>query len=144
MALKDYIQVSLTRGGSAPNYTYNWQNLPVPKLDSGGITIQTNVDAGRNSLGDLVGSPVGRDKIKLTLEYPPLTDAEFRTLLQLFDREQGGRFTFWVKFYDPRYGRKVVRRMYVGDREGRPFKVRNTSTGTPDWWLDVKVNFIEV
>lgn len=142
--LSDYIQISLTRTGTNGNYTYNWQNIPLPKMTSGNIEVVTNVDGGRNAAGTFIGQTVGADKIKLNLSFPPLTDAEFHALLSLFDRAQGGKFTFWVKFYDPRVQSKVIKKMYVGDRSGEPFRVGNVGTGVPSHWLNVQANLIEV
>lgn len=140
----DYLEISLTRTGSAGSYTYNWQNLPIPAQDSGGIEIQTNVDGGRNAMGNFIGQVIGDDKIKLNLTFPPLTNAEFHTLLSFFDRSQGGAFTFWVRFYDPRVDAKVIKHMYIGDRMGDPFRVQSTTTGKPDYWLNVQANMVEV
>lgn len=142
--MSDYVQISLTRTGTLGSYTYNWQNTPTPKMDSGGIEIATNVDGGRNAAGNFIGQTVGADKIKLNLEYPPLTDDEFNTLLTFFDRSQGGKFVVWVKFYDPRTQNKVIKEMYVGDRAGNPFRIGDTSSGVPTHWLNVKANLIEV
>lgn len=132
----DYIQISKDNS--------TWYNIPVPKRGSGSVEIVTMVDAARNASGEMIGQPVGSDKIKLNLDFPPLPDAEFYGLLKLFDRSQGGKFVVWVKFYDPRVRRKVVKRMYVGDRKGTPLFVGDTSTGRPQYWTDVTVNLIEV
>jgi hypothetical protein len=142
--MSDYIQISLTRGGTEGAYTYSWQNIPLPKLDSGELEFTTNVDGGRNATGNFIGQTIGADKMKLSLSFPPLTDTEFHDFVSLFDRSQGGAFTFWVKFYDPRVQAKVVKKMYVGDRSGDPFRVGTTATGVPTHWLNVKANLIEV
>jgi hypothetical protein len=142
--MSDYIQISLTRSGSAGSYTYSWQNIPLPKLDSGTLEYATNVDGGRNASGRFIGQTIGSDKMKLNLAFPPLTDTEFHDFLSLFDRAQGGKFTFYVKFYDPRTQAKVIKQMYVGDRSGDPFRVGTTSTGVPSHWLNVKANLVEV
>ena len=142
--MSDYIQVSLTRSGFGGSYTYNWQNLPTPKLDSGTVEVVTNVDGGRNATGNFIGQTVGADKCKLNLAFPPLTDDEFHGLLSLFDRSQGGAFTFWVRFYDPRVQAKVVKKMYIGDRKGDPFRIASTTAGVPTHWLNVTANMVEV
>jgi len=142
--MSDYIQISKTRGGSSGSYTYSWQNIPLPKVDSGELVFSTNVDGGRNATGTFIGQTVGSDKCKLTLAFPPLTDTEFHTFVSLFDRSQGGTFTFWAKFYDPRVRAKVIKKMYIGDRKGDPFRVGTTSGGVPSHWLNVSADLIEV
>ena len=142
--ISDYIQISHTRTGSSGSYSYSWQSIPMPKLDSGTLEFTTNVDGGRNATGTFIGQTVGSDKCKLNLVFPPLTDTEFHNLLVLFDRAQGGEFTFWVKFYDPRVQAKIIKKMYIGDRTGDPFRVGSTSTGVPTHWLNVSANMVEV
>jgi hypothetical protein len=142
--MSDYIQISLTRAGSGGSYTYNWQNIPLPKLDSGKVEFATNVDGGRNATGNFIGQTVGADKCKLNLAFPPLTDDEFHDFVVLFDRAQGGAFTFYVKFYDPRVQAKVIKKMYVSDRSGDPFRVGSTAAGVPSHWLNVTANLVEV
>lgn len=141
--MSDYIQISLTRSGSAGSYTYNWQDVPLPKLTSGNLEFVTTVDGSRNAAGNFIGQVVGNDKVKLNLSYPPLTDAEFHTLLGFFHRPTGGKFVVWVKFYDPRVQAKVIKQMYVGDRSGEPFRV-TASTGVPTHWVNVQANLVEV
>ena len=138
--LGDYVQISLT----GPSTGYAWNQIPIPKMTSGNIEIATNVDGGRNAAGTFIGQTVGADEIKLNLAFPPLTDAEFHGLLALFDRSQGGAFTVWVQFYDPRVQAKVIKQMYVGDRSGEPFRVGDTTVGAPSHWLNVTANLIEV
>lgn len=123
--------------------TSAWIELPVPA--EGGVTyeIQTIIDDARNSSGTLVGSPVGQDKIKLNIEYPPLDDAELQKILSVFDRERGGVYKCYVEFYDPRARSRVVRYMYVGDRSFDPWIVPSTKVGQPKKWINCQCNLIE-
>ena len=59
----------------------NGTAMPVPKR---GLTetISTNVDDGRNSVGELVGERVGRDIYKLdNIEWVWLTKAQWQAIL---------------------------------------------------------------
>jgi hypothetical protein len=142
--VKDYIEVSLTRTLVGGTYSYNWHALPVPKMDSGDFELITNVDGGRNANGDFIGQTVGSDKLKINLSYPPLTAQQLHDILIMSDRDQGGQYTVWVRWYDPRYMTKRVFHMYWGDRGGSPFRVSNPTIGEPDFYQNVTINFIEV
>lgn len=138
MALIDdgYIRIKTT-----PNRA--WVNLPVPKEGGVSYEIQTIVDDARNSASIMMGNPVGLDKIKLNIAYPPLTDAELNSILKLFDREQSGQFKVYVNFYDPRVMQRVTRYMYVGDRSFDPWIVPSPSQGAPRRWVNCNCNLIE-
>ena len=129
-----YIQVSSTGSGG-------WVELPTPKRGSGTIEIQTVVDGGRNANGDMIGQAVGQDKIKLNYSVAVLTDEQLRALFGIFDREEGGSYMVYARYWDPRKGRRVVRQFYVGDRKATPEFV--ASNGKPAFWRDVECNLIE-
>ena len=118
--------------------------LPEPAFDSGGVTISTLVDAGRNARGNFVGTVIGNDKLKIELSWSVLTPEQFQTLLDLFDRDRGGRFVNDFNVYDPRTMTYRTIKMYVGDRSGKPIMVSNPGVGHPKYWLDVQANLIEV
>lgn len=118
-----------------PN-TSAWVNFPDPKLGSGKYTFTTNVDGGRNANGDFIGATVGRDKIKFECEWAALSPEEFQMLLGMYDKDAQGRFVNLVRLFDPRVGYVREFSMYVGDRQGRPYK-------NGEWWLDVSANLIE-
>lgn len=122
----------------------NWVELPVPAEGGVKCEIQTTVDDARDASGSLVGSPVGQDKFKVNVKYPPLDDNELRSVLSLFDREHGGQFKVYVEFYDPRVGVKIVRKMYVGDRSFEPWIVDSALSGRPRKWINCQCNLIEV
>lgn len=118
--------------------------IPEPAFDSGQVTISTLVNAGRNAQGKFIGQVIGNDKLKVELSWKVLTPAQFRAVLQLFDRAQGGKFVNDFVVYDPRVNAYRTLTMYVGDRSGRPLMVANPGTGHPKYWADVQANLIEV
>lgn len=118
--------------------------LPDPLLGSGGVTISTMVNAGRNASGNFVGQVVGEDKMKIEMSWEALNSTEFRNLLKIWDRRQGGNFINTFVVYDPRVQDYVSMKMYVGDRQGRPQQVSNAGTGDPRYWRDVKASLIQV
>jgi len=120
----------------------DWTSLPTPKKGSGTFQVQTTVNGGRNANGDFIGQPIGSDKCKIDCSWAALEDDAFHNLLALFDRDQGGSYVWYVEFYDPRYGRRVVREMYVGDRKATPYMA--DSSGRATMWVDVQCNLVEV
>lgn len=121
----------------------NWIDLPVPAEDGLQYDIQTTVDSARNSANVMIGNPIGQDKIKLTITYPPLTDKELHDIISIFDREQGGSYKVYVNYYDPRVGYRVTRYMYVGDRSFTPWIVDDPNIGKPRRWINTTCNLIE-
>lgn len=119
-----------------------FEDFVIPSSDSGTLYIQTMVDAGRDMNGNTVGQPIGSDKIKYEISNAMLTDAEFHRLLLYFDRAQGGAFVNIFKVYDPRVQDFVEKTMYIGNRQGRPFKA--DSGGNILYWRDTTLNIIEV
>jgi hypothetical protein len=118
--------------------------IPEPAFDSGNVTISTLVNAGRNANGKFIGQVIGDDKLKIEMNWSVLTPAQFQTLLNIFNRAQSGKFVNDFTVYDPRTMTYVTKRMYVGDRSGRPLMVSNPGTGHPRFWTDVKADLIEV
>jgi len=124
-----------TRGGIA---------IPEPAYGSGQVTISTMVNAGRNAQGNFIGQVIGNDKLKIELNWKVLTPTQFKNLLALFDRSQGGKFVNTFTVYDPRTMTYRNLDMYVGDRSGQPIMVSNPGTGHPKYWVDIQANLIEV
>ncbi len=116
--------------------------LPAPTLGSNQISISTMVDGGRNTNGVFVGSIIGNDKLKYDLKWDELTTEQFRNLLNVFDRSQGGKFVNTFRVYDPRINDFRSIKMYVGDRSGTPYAL--DSNLLPRIWRDVEANLIEV
>lgn len=115
--------------------------LPAPEMGSGGVTISTVVDGGRNANGDFIGSVVGDDKLKIELNFEMLSPLEMKKLLAVFDRKQGGQFVNRFRVFDPRVNDFVWMDMYVGDRTGVPIFMQQ---GLPAAWGQVKANLIQV
>lgn len=121
----------------------DWRDLPVPAEGGLKYEIQTTVDAARNSANVMIGNPIGQDKIKLSITYPPLTQSELRDIMSVFDREQGGAYKVYVNYFDPRVGYRVTRYMYVGDRSFEAWIVPDPDWGEPRRWTNVQCNLIE-
>lgn len=117
--------------------------LPAPAYESGKVTISTIVDGGRNAEGNFIGSVVGDDKLKVECRFPVLKPDEMKRLLNIFNREKGGKFVQTFRVFDPRENDFVYLEMYVGDRSGTPIKV-NPNTMRPEFWKDVQANLIQV
>lgn len=122
---------------------HNGVAIPAPSYGSGGFSLSTLVDGGRNMEGNFIGSVIGDDKLKIEITFPAMTTSELSRFLSIFDRRQGGSFTNWFNVYDPALGRRRDALMYVGDRSGRPFRL-DRITSNPEMFLDVKANLIEV
>lgn len=133
---RGYIKIKKTPDGV-------WYDLPDPAEDGVTYEIQTIVDDARNAQGTFIGSPIGQDKIKLNVSYPPLTDEQLNDILSIFDRENGGSYKVYVNFYDPRVRQRVTRYMYVGDRSFQPVMVKEPTYGEPTYWTNVQCNLIE-
>lgn len=118
--------------------------IPEPAMGSGKITLSTLVNAGRNANGQFIGQVIGNDKFKIEMNWSILTPEQFRTILQVFDRGQSGKFVNDFVVYDPRIMDYRTITMYVGDRTGTPIMVENPGTGHPRYWQDVQANLIEV
>ena len=117
--------------------------LPAPAFGSGGITIATNVDGGRNESGNFIGQVVGDDKLKIECSFAYMEPGAFENFLKIWDRNHGGKFVNEFVVFDPRINDFRTLRMYVGDRSGRPYLV-NKITSRPTFWVDIKANLIEV
>ena len=117
--------------------------IPTPKIESGTITIATNVDGARNESGNFVGQVVGDDKLKVELSWAYMTGEDLLAFFQKFDRKKGGKFVNSFVLFDPRTGVLTTLQMYVGDRSATPYMV-DSVTGVPEGYINVKANLIEV
>jgi hypothetical protein len=118
--------------------------IPEPAFDSGQVTISTLVNAGRNANGKFVGQVIGGDKLKIEMNWSVLSPEQFKALLRIWDRSQGGSFVNTFTVYDPRTMTYRSVKMYVGDRNGTPIMVDAPGTGHPKWWTNIQANLIEV
>lgn len=105
--------------------------IPTPKTCSV-IISDTDGESGRNANGDMVRDRIAT-KRKVSLEWPPLTQAEVSQILSLVSPEFVN-----VEYLDPQLG-VVTKNMYVGDREGSVL-VLDLATGR---WSGLKFNLIE-
>ena len=115
--------------------------LPMPSTYSAGIF--TIVDSARNTQGEMVGSVVRDNVAKIDVTWRELTIKEWANILQLFERDTGGQFVNFVKFFDPARGKYFTREMYVGDRKADGWRV-DPKTGNIVAWRDCTLNLIEV
>jgi len=110
--------------------------LPPISVSSGGQTIATVVNSGRNANAVIVAQKLGRDQSKLELKWNYLTDSEWSAILTLFDNNWAGNVTY----YDMQKNKKITRKMYVGDRKARPYEMAG---GNPSSWLECTLNLID-
>lgn len=119
--------------------TVNGVPFPYPNKESGLQTQSTFVSSGRNVNGVVIGQRVGRDQVKVELQWKRMDAQLWAGLLQIFQ----SNFMVTVSYYDMTAGKILSRRMYVGDRTARPGRV-DPATGV---WLeakDCKLNLIDV
>lgn len=109
-----------------------------PHYDRGpGLTIATNVNQGKNALGEFVGQRVGRDQDKIDgLQWSYLDAETWGNILKEF-RE----FVVVVKFPDMVNGGWKTERMYPGNRTAKIWEVNDE--GLPTMYKNCKVNLID-
>lgn len=110
--------------------------LAVPAPDAGYTIIETtNVDAGRNANGVVVGQVVGPNIWKINnLSWSNLTPQQWRDLKNALKP-----FFVPVTFTND-YNERMTLIMYPGDREAMPYHVENLSYQT---FMDCKFNLID-
>ena len=106
-----------------------------PHYDRGpGLTIATNVNQGKNALGEFVGQRVGRDQDKIDgLQWSYLDAETWQNILKEFQE-----FVVVVKFPDMVNGGWKTERMYPGNRTAKPWE--ENEEGLPTMYKDCKVN----
>lgn len=112
------------------------QSFPTPIR---GLTevISTNVNSGRNALGEMVGERVGRDIYKLDgVEWRWLTKAQWQSMLQAVSG-----FKFHMTFPDAVNGGYCTHLCYVGDRTCEPYYIN--ADGDFTFYRSCKMNFID-
>ena len=109
-----------------------------PHYDRGpGLTIATNVNQGKNALGEFVGQRVGRGQDKIDgLQWSYLDAATWQNILKEFQE-----FVVVVKFPDMVNGGWKTERMYPGNRTAKVWE--ENEEGLPTWYKDCKVNLID-
>lgn len=102
-------------------------------------TISTNVDDGRNALGEMVGERVGRDIYKLdNVEWRWLTKEQWAEILQAVSN-----FKFQATIPDARKGKNkfCTHTFYCGDRTCEPYYI--TANGDFQFYKTCKMNIID-
>ena len=122
--------------------TRKGMKLPCPLVGSGGVTISSLVDSGRNANGNFLGTIIGDDKLKYEISFASLTQHEFMQFLAIFDRKQGGGYVQPFIVFDPRINDFVKMDMYIGDRSGRPLMLEDGIH--PTRWMDATATLIQV
>ena len=105
--------------------------------DSGNETITTAVNAGRNANAVVVGQKLGRDQSKIELKWSYLDADTWSQILTIFENN----FFNNVTYYDMQKNKRITRKMYVGDRKARPFKLDDNNN--PTGWLECTLNLID-
>jgi len=116
----------------------NGQSFPTPIRGLSEI-ISTNVNDGRNALGEMVGERVGRDIYKLDgVEWRWLTKEQWASMLQAVSD-----FKFSLTFPDAMKGKNgfSTHTFYVGDRHCEPYYIN--SNGDFTYYRSCKMNFID-
>ena len=114
----------------------NGKSFPTPIR---GLTevVSTNVNNGRNALGEMIGERVGRDIYKLdNVEWRWLTKSQWQELLQAVSG-----FKFHMQFPDVVNGGFTTHLCYVGDRTCEPYYIN--SSGDYTFLRSCKMNFID-
>lgn len=109
-----------------------------PSYDRGpGLTIATNVNKGKNALGEFVGQRVGRDQDKIDgLQWSYLDAETWSRILKEFEE-----FVVTVKFPDMKNNCWKTERMYPGNRTAKVWE--EDDNGFPTMYKDCKVNLID-
>ena len=116
--------------------TIDGKSFPMPIR---GLTevVSTNVNSGRNALGEMTGERVGRDIYKLdNVEWRWLNKRQWQELLQAVSG-----FKFHMTFPDVVNGGYCTHLCYVGDRTCEPYYVE--SNGEFKFYRSCKMNFID-
>lgn len=114
----------------------NGNTVPVP-IRGLAETVSTNVNDGRNALGEMVGERVGRDIYKLdNLEWRWLTKAQWSRILKLVEG-----FKFHATFPDAVNGGFCTHYCYCGDRTCEPYYIN--ANGDFTYYRSCKMNIID-
>ena len=102
------------------------------------LRVATLVDAGRNTLGEVIGQKIGRDQYKVEKLFWPHLDAEtWGAMLREFNN-----FYVTCQIPDMVNNTWITLKMYPGDRTAEPWKL-NPYTGLPMEYTNCAVNIID-
>ncbi|MCI8333948.1 MAG: hypothetical protein HFH25_05140 [Lachnospiraceae bacterium] len=94
----------------------NGMPFPTPKRGFK-ITVVTNVEAGVNAFGGVVGQVIGRNQYKLdSMQWDGLDAATWERMLEAVEP-----FYIPVTFEDPQTRERRTIMMYPGNRTGEPY-----------------------
>ena len=100
-------------------------------------TVSTNVNSGRNALGEMVGERVGRDIYKLdNLEWRWLNKSQWQEILTLVKD-----FKFHATIPDVVNGGFCTHLFYCGDRHAEPYYI--DTNGDYQFYRSCKMNIID-
>lgn len=116
--------------------TINGREFPAPDV-GGRLIVSTNVNSGRNALGEFVGQKVGRDLNKFdSLQWKMLDAATWSAMLKEFDK-----FVVIARIPDMANNNWTTIRMYPGDRSATP--VEFDKDGLPTVYKECKCNIVD-
>lgn len=116
--------------------TINGREFPAPDI-GGRLIVSTNVNSGRNTLGEFVGQKVGRDLNKFdSLQWKMLDAATWSAMLKEFDK-----FVVIARIPDMANNNWTTIRMYPGDRSATP--VEFDKDGLPTVYKECKCNIVD-
>ena len=112
-------------------------DFPAPKRGIS-IKIMTTVSDGRNEVNAFIGQRIGRDLQKIeNIEWPYLTAEQWSKILR-----ESEKFLFDVTYCDPVTNNWVTRKMYISDREGKPYRI-DPVTGKTIVYTDCKCSIVD-
>ena len=119
--------------------TIRGTSLPCP-IRGLKVVVSTNVNSGRNALGEMVGEKVGRDIYKLdAVEWRWLTRKQWSDILKLVDKKN---FKFKCTFPDVvNNGQWCTHLCYCGDRSCEPYYIN--SSGDFTFYRSCTMNIID-
>lgn len=127
-----YVLKSLTGGSSL--------SIPNPHMSgsSGQQQHVTLVKNGRSAAGTVIAQKIGRDQVKLFLQWAWMSTNDWEDILAFCENN----FFCKITYYDQAKGSTITRKFYCGDRSGTPVNV--DSSGHPQFgYKDCSVNFID-
>ena len=114
--------------------TFNGVELKCPSTQD--FEGQQLVDSARNANGEVVAQKINRRQVKLNLSWNVVYPDELKTILDCIEEFSGD-----VRYYDPKTGGFITRKMYWGDykvstywttKEGKPIFLTGLSASLID------------
>ena len=121
-----------------PFVTVNGVAFPTPAFGSGKFTISTNVNAGRNANGTVIGQRVGRDIVKIEMSWNVLDLVDWKKIITTIGNNP---MNLKVQYFDYREGAYKTCTMYAGDRSCDPYTINED--GSPTFVVNCSVKLID-